>query len=73
MHNATANGMWDIGEPFVDEPNGYWDYGEKFTDQNIKVVRPGYGLKPKFYNNILGKISKIKISTGTAINWKMIK
>ena len=47
--------------------------GEKFTDQNIKVVRPGYGLKPKFYNNILGKISKIKISTGTAINWKMIK
>ena len=43
------------------------------SDQNIKVVRPGYGLKPKFYNNILGKISKIKISTGTAINWKMIK
>ena len=29
--------------------------GEKITDHNIKVVRPSYGLHPKFYKNILGK------------------
>ena len=29
--------------------------GEIFTEKNIKVVRPGYGLHPKYYKNILKK------------------
>jgi len=29
--------------------------GELFTKQNIRSVRPGYGLHPKYLNNILGK------------------
>ena len=29
--------------------------GEKFTLENIKSVRPGYGLHPKYLNEILGK------------------
>jgi len=32
--------------------------GEKFTQDNIRSVRPGYGLHPKYYNNILNKIAK---------------
>ncbi len=28
--------------------------GDKFTVDNIKVIRPGYGLAPKKYNNVLG-------------------
>jgi pseudaminic acid synthase len=31
--------------------------GEKFTLENIKSVRPGYGLHPKYLNEILGKTS----------------
>jgi len=29
--------------------------GEIFTENNIKSVRPSYGLHPKYLNNILGK------------------
>ena len=35
--------------------------GEKFSTKNISVVRPGYGLSPKFYFKILGKKSKKNI------------
>jgi len=32
--------------------------GEKFTQDNIRSVRPGYGLHPKYYNDILNKLAK---------------
>ena len=35
--------------------------GEKFTKENIKVVRPGYGLEPKYFNKILNKRSLINV------------
>ena len=35
--------------------------GEKFSKDNIRVVRPGYGLAPKYYNIILNKKSPINI------------
>jgi pseudaminic acid synthase len=36
--------------------------GEKFTKDNIKVIRPGHGLEPKYYNKILNKKSPANIS-----------
>ena len=35
--------------------------GEKFSKDNIRVIRPGYGLAPKYYNKILNKKSPINI------------
>ena len=35
--------------------------GEKFTKDNIRVIRPGYGLAPKYFNIILNKKSPLKI------------
>ena len=35
--------------------------GEKFSKDNIRVIRPGYGLMPKYYNKILNKKSSIDI------------
>ena len=29
--------------------------GEKITKDNIAIIRPGFGLQPKYYNSILGK------------------
>ena len=34
--------------------------GEKFTKENIKIVRPSFGLEPIHYNFLLGKKSKKK-------------
>lgn len=35
--------------------------GEKFTKDNIRVIRPGYGLPPHYYDKILNKKSPISI------------
>ena len=32
--------------------------GEQFTDENIRSVRPGYGMHPKYLNDILGKTAQ---------------
>ena len=36
--------------------------GEKFSKDNVRVIRPGYGLAPKYYNKILNKKSSTNIS-----------
>jgi len=36
--------------------------GEKFSKDNIRVIRPGYGLMPKYFSKILNKKSPVNIS-----------
>lgn len=45
------------------------EQGEIFSKENIKVVRPGYGLEPKYWDSIIGKISKKKIKAGTPLTF----
>jgi pseudaminic acid synthase len=47
--------------------------GEKFSNDNIKIIRPGDGLKPKYYDYIIGKVANINIQVGTPINNGLIK
>jgi len=46
--------------------------GEVFTEKNLRVVRPGLGLKPKYYEFLLGKKSALDVKKGTAVDWSMI-
>jgi len=46
--------------------------GEKFTEENVRSIRPGYGIKPKYLNNILGKVAKEDVKKGTPLNWDLI-
>lgn len=46
--------------------------GEIFTRKNLKVVRPGLGLHPKFFKKIIGKISKHNLEKGDALSWDNI-
>jgi sialic acid synthase SpsE len=46
--------------------------GEEFTEENVKSIRPGYGIKPKYLNDVLGKKSKCNIKKGNPLNWKMV-
>ena len=47
--------------------------GEKFTKDNIRIIRPGYGLMPKYFNKILNKRSPVKISMHEPLKPKMFK
>ena len=38
--------------------------GELFTDKNVKSVRPGFGMHPKFYSKIIGKEAKKNFKKG---------
>ena len=46
--------------------------GETFTEKNIRIIRPGGGLAPKFFENVLGKPSKTELKRGTALTWNLI-
>lgn len=46
--------------------------GELFTLNNIDIKRPGHGISPKYFNQILGKCAKENIENDAVINWHQI-
>ncbi len=46
--------------------------GDKFSFENIRSIRPGYGLHPKHYNEVLGKTTNRNLKKGTPVSWKII-
>lgn len=47
--------------------------GEVFSEDNIRVIRPSHGLKPKYYEDIIGKRSKKSISKGVPLTRSMLE
>ena len=43
------------------------DEGEKFTSKNLRVVRPGFGAQPHFYEQLLGFTARRAYSAGTPL------
>jgi pseudaminic acid synthase len=46
--------------------------GDVFSSDNIKIVRPGLGLEPKYYDKVIGSKSSKDINVGTAISWDQL-
>lgn len=46
--------------------------GDKFNMTNIRCIRPAYGIKPKYYPNIIGKTALCDIKRGTPLKMNMI-
>jgi N-acetylneuraminate synthase len=46
--------------------------GESFTSKNLRVIRPGLGLPPKYYDVVLGKRAVRDIKRGTPLNWDFV-
>ena len=46
--------------------------GEKFTPENVRSIRPGFGLAPKNFESVIGKTSSVNVSAGSALKGFMI-
>jgi len=46
--------------------------GDKITPENVRSIRPGYGLHPKHYHKILTKIVNRDLKRGTPLDFKYI-
>lgn len=47
--------------------------GELFTKENVKSIRPGYGLHPKYLKDVLGKKARKDIKKGTPLSWELFE
>ncbi len=45
--------------------------GELITKENMRPIRPGYGLHTKYYDEIIGKKVTQDIERGTPVNWNL--
>lgn len=46
--------------------------GEEITEQNVRSIRPGYGISPKYINQLYGKRFSLEVKRGTPLTWEMI-
>jgi pseudaminic acid synthase len=46
--------------------------GETFTPKSLRVVRPGKGLHPRYYEQLLGKPVTRDVKKGTPVDWVLI-
>lgn len=47
--------------------------GGPLTVENIRSIRPGFGLAPKHYDDVLGRRAKVALARGTALRWDNIE
>jgi pseudaminic acid synthase len=46
--------------------------GDRFTPDNLRSIRPGFGLPPKYYERLLGKHVTHDVKKGTPVSWELI-
>lgn len=47
--------------------------GDVFTVGNVRSIRPGYGLPPKYLKSVLGKRACSDLKSGTPLSWEAVK
>lgn len=46
--------------------------GDALNSDNIRAIRPGFGLPPKFLPQVLGRKARKAMKRGTALNWELL-
>lgn len=46
--------------------------GDVLTESNTRIIRPGFGLPPKYFEKVLGKRINKAAARGTALTWEML-
>ncbi|UJR80419.1 pseudaminic acid synthase [Sandaracinus amylolyticus] len=47
--------------------------GEAFTSENVRAIRPGYGLPPKYLPEVLGRTARRDLPRGTRLTWDALE
>ena len=47
--------------------------GDVLTTDNVRAIRPGLGLPPKYFEEVLGRTLNQDVARGTALNWGLIR
>jgi len=47
--------------------------GETLTEKNVRSIRPGHGLEPRYYNDVIGKKATQDLERGTPLAWSHFK
>lgn len=47
--------------------------GDVLTEQNMRRIRPGFGLAPKYYDTLLGRKVKRDVKRGTPLAWDFVE
>lgn len=47
--------------------------GEVFTEDNVRSIRPNFGLHTMYYEDVIGKKAKTDIAKGTPLAWNIIE
>lgn len=47
--------------------------GDAFTQNNVRSVRPGFGLAPVHFDYVLNRVAAVSISRGSPISWDLIE
>jgi pseudaminic acid synthase len=47
--------------------------GDVFTEENVRSIRPGYGLHPRYLTEVLGRRAARDIQRGTPLDWELIR
>lgn len=46
--------------------------GEVLTKDNVRSIRPGLGLSPKYYQQVLGRTVRVDVPKGTPVSWEWL-
>lgn len=46
--------------------------GQRITEKNVKSIRPGFGLPPKYLSQVIGRTARKKVEKGTPLNWDLV-
>ena len=46
--------------------------GEIFTEENVRSIRPNFGLHTMYYDDVIGKAAKADIEKGTPLAWNLV-
>jgi pseudaminic acid synthase len=46
--------------------------GDRITTENVRSIRPGHGLPPKYYDTLLGRSVTKSVKAGTPMSWDLV-